>query len=109
MAITTDNGKLAIMELEDYWEPGLPISPGALGQDDQQQLLWGFPEILWGSAVTLGFVLDMNTRLYVYIKSHYSLTGGDLTTLMQRYLNELSGDMNGRLRKLVKDATDAMT
>lgn len=53
MAITTTNGKLAIMELDQDYEPGLPISPGTLGQDDQQQLLWGFPEILWGPAVAL--------------------------------------------------------
>ena len=51
MAITTTNGKLAIMELEDYWEPGLPLSPGAFGQDDKQQLLWGFPEVLWETEV----------------------------------------------------------
>jgi hypothetical protein len=53
MAITTNNGKLAIMEFGDYWEPGLPMSPGALGTDDQQQLLWGFPEILWGAAAAV--------------------------------------------------------
>ena len=47
MAITTPNGKLAIMEFCTMWEPGLPLSPGVLGQDDQQQLLWGFPEFLW--------------------------------------------------------------
>lgn len=50
MAITTTNGKLAIMELDQDYEPGLPISPGAFGQDDKQQLLWGFPEILWVDA-----------------------------------------------------------
>ena len=47
---STINGKLAIMELDLDWEPGLPISPGAFDQADQQQLLWGFPEILWGEA-----------------------------------------------------------
>lgn len=50
MPISTDNGKLAIMELDQDYEPGLPLSPGTLGQDDQQQLLWGFPEILWGES-----------------------------------------------------------
>lgn len=29
------------------WEPGLPLSPGSLDQADQQQLLWGYPDILW--------------------------------------------------------------
>lgn len=48
MAITTDNGKLAVMEWGDPWEPGLPLSPGTIGQADQQQFLLGFPENLWG-------------------------------------------------------------
>jgi hypothetical protein len=43
-----NNLKLAFMEWCQVWEPGLPVSPGALGQDDQQQLLWGMPESLWG-------------------------------------------------------------
>ena len=47
MAIDTDNKKLAVMEWCLVFEPGLPLSPGALGQDDQQQLLWGYPGILW--------------------------------------------------------------
>lgn len=51
MAITTNNEKLAIMEWCQVWEPGLPLSPGALGQDDKQQLLWGYPGVLWGEAV----------------------------------------------------------
>ena len=47
MAIDTTNEKLAIMECGQVWEPGLPLSPGTLGQDDRQQLLWGFPGVLW--------------------------------------------------------------
>jgi len=49
VAITTDNGKLAVLSLNNLLMPNLPLSPGALGQDDQQQLLWGFPEILWAA------------------------------------------------------------
>lgn len=54
MAITTDNGKLAVMELDLDWEPGLPLTPGALGTDDEQQLLWGFPEFEWASPAAPG-------------------------------------------------------
>lgn len=50
MAITTDNEKLAVIELEDYAEPGLPLSPGTLGTDDQKQLLWGYPSLDWSGA-----------------------------------------------------------
>ena len=50
MPIDSTNKKLALLEFEDVWEPGLPMAPGALGQDDQQQLLWGYPGILWGLA-----------------------------------------------------------
>jgi hypothetical protein len=51
MAIDTDTEKLAVLELGQVWEPGLPLSPGALGQADQQQLLWGYPGVLWQAAV----------------------------------------------------------
>lgn len=47
--ITTINGKLAIMEFGQFWEPGLPMSPGSLGQDDKQQLILGFPEVMWAT------------------------------------------------------------
>lgn len=53
MPITTDNEKLAVIELEDYQEPALvalPV-PAAFAQGDQQQLLWGYPGILWASSV----------------------------------------------------------
>lgn len=49
MAIDTTNKKLALMEMDQSYEPGLPVSPGTLGQDDQQQLLWGYPGVLWAS------------------------------------------------------------
>lgn len=51
MAITTTNGKLSIMELEDWWEPGLPLLPGSLGQNDRQELILGYWENLWGPYV----------------------------------------------------------
>lgn len=47
--IDTTNEKLSLMEGE-VWEPGLPLSPSTLGQDDRQQLLWGYPGILWEEA-----------------------------------------------------------
>lgn len=48
MAITTDDEKLAVMEFGDPWEPGLPLEEGAsFDQGEQQQLLWGYPGVLW--------------------------------------------------------------
>ncbi len=47
MAIDTDNKKLGVIEWDAVFEPGLPLSPGTLGQDDQQQLIHGYPGILW--------------------------------------------------------------
>lgn len=49
MAIDTKTKKLSMMEWCQVWEPGLPLSPGTLGTDDQQQLLWGYPGIAWGA------------------------------------------------------------
>jgi len=51
MAIDTTNKKLALIEWDNIWESALPMSPGTLGQDDKQQLLWGYPGILWTVAV----------------------------------------------------------
>lgn len=50
-APTTVNDKLALMEWGIPWEPGLPISPGALGTDDKQQLVWGYPGVTWEEQV----------------------------------------------------------
>jgi hypothetical protein len=60
MAIDTDNKKLGVMEWCSIWEPGLPISPGTLEQDDQQQLLWGYPGILWGTPTIGAGIHHMN-------------------------------------------------
>lgn len=48
-SISLDNEKLAFMEWGIPWEPGLPVNPGSFGQDDKQQLLWGYPDILWAT------------------------------------------------------------
>lgn len=53
MAISTINDKLAVMSMGNVLMPNLPMSPGTLGQDDQQQLLWGYPGVLWGAAAAV--------------------------------------------------------
>jgi hypothetical protein len=109
VAIDTINEKLALME-EDIWEPALPISPGSLGQDDKQQLIWGYPGLLWGAAALLTFVLDLNTRLMVFLRDYYGVTGGDLTTLADQYMDAMTdGDRTERFERLIQDATDSMT
>lgn len=104
MAITTINGKLAVIELEDIWEPGLPmVSTNTIDQADKQQLLWGFPEVLWAAGSALAFILDMNTRLFVYLRSVPRT--GDLTTMVCRDLAARSGNMDSRFKNLIDDAT----
>lgn len=49
MAIDTNTEKLALIHFGAVFQPPLPLSPGTLEQDDQQQLLWGYPGILWGA------------------------------------------------------------
>lgn len=43
MAIDTTNEKLALMELGQVYEPGLPITPGVIDTGDQRQFLWDYP------------------------------------------------------------------
>lgn len=59
--------------------------------------------------VVLTFVLDLNTRLAVYLRNLYSDPDLDLTTGIQRYLRSQTGDYSVRWRKLIQAATDAMT
>ena len=47
MAIDTDNKKFAAITFLQMWMIPMPVSPGALGQDDRQHLLAGYPGILW--------------------------------------------------------------
>lgn len=103
--IDTTNEKLALME-EEVWEPALPLSPSTLGQDDLQQLLWGYPGLLWTTA-TLQFILDMNTRIFVYLCSLYSAdpATSDNTALTRRYLDAATGDANARFQALISAAT----
>lgn len=65
----------------------------------------------WADAAvaTLAFVLDLNTRIAVYLRDLYSAPGADTTTLMHRYLAAQSGEYTARFKKLIQDATDAMT
>lgn len=46
-----DNNKLAFIEWCNVWEPGLPVMDliaTSFDQGEQQQLLWGYPGVLWG-------------------------------------------------------------
>jgi len=47
MAIDTINEKLALIEYDEVYQPGIPISNDGIDQADKQQLLWGYPGILW--------------------------------------------------------------
>lgn len=108
MAIDTNTKKLAVMELDDDWEPGLPLSPGTFDQSELQQLLWGYPGILWQTAAALAFILDMNTRIFAYLCSFYSvdMATSDNTSLTRRYLDtQLTGEHTARFRQLMDDAT----
>jgi len=47
MAINTVNEKLALISLLQPWNVPIPISADGIDQADQQQLLWGYPGLLW--------------------------------------------------------------
>lgn len=53
---------------------------------------------------------DANTALLAFLRTYYSSSNGDLTTLMRRYLNENPGtqkDVHACGKKLVTDALAA--
>lgn len=74
MAIDTTNKKLALMSFRRMGHSHLPISPGTIGQDDQQQLLGGYPGILWGAALPAG---DNTGGLYPWMVNRGPVTISD--------------------------------
>ena len=47
MALDTKDKRIAVMEWDDQWEPGLPDPDGSFSQQDRQQLLLGMPTNPW--------------------------------------------------------------
>jgi hypothetical protein len=110
MAIDTINEKFALIAFGRTTDPMmLPVSGGSIGQDDQQQFLWGYPGLLWAAGAALEFVLDLNTRIAVFLRDLYTEPAGDTTTMATRYMATLSGDANARFHRMIQDATDAMS
>ena len=62
--------------------------------------VWGDIGVIVGNTI-----LDINTRIAVFLRVHYSLPGADATGLVQRYLASLSGEYTARLQQLIRDAT----
>lgn len=65
---------------------------------------------VWANlGAALDFVLDVNTRVAVYLRDAYTMPGGDLTTLatykMLTYTT--TPEATARFKKLIQDATDA--
>ena len=60
MAITTSDDKLAIMEWDNIWEPGIPMLPNTpFDQGNKQQLLWGYPGVLWPTPILAAIVCSL--------------------------------------------------
>lgn len=51
MAITTANGKMAVMAINAPWLPNVYMTVDGITQPDQQQLLWQSPDTTWGALV----------------------------------------------------------
>jgi len=66
----------------------------------------GWAANTWAEAGAGGPVSgDMNSRLYLYLCTFYSVEG-DLTTMVRRYINEQgTGDMTQRFLQLIDDAS----
>jgi hypothetical protein len=64
----------------------------------------------WGAvaAIIIGVYNDMNTRLMAYARAKFSVSGGDLSSLVQRDLAARTGDYTARKQALIADATEAM-
>jgi hypothetical protein len=91
-----------------FWLFGPGVTPDATpGVDWRQAVGWGYLGIeAAGSVVVPGnAILDMNTRIAVYLRALYTAPGADVTTLIIRYLAAQTGEYTARFKKLITDAT----
>lgn len=69
---------------------------------------WGGSWDLEETAVTGNSILDLNTRLSVFLNAFYGTSADpdELTTILDRYLEEeKTGDYTDRLNETIDDAT----
>ena len=105
MAIDTINEKLAIMEFGDVWEPGLPmVATDTIDQADQQQLLLGFPGVLWA---VLEFIAGafINERLFAFLFPTYNERS--LESMVNQDLSGRTGSQTERFLALIAEANAA--
>ncbi len=63
MSIDTDDEKLAVMQWNMPFAPAIVLNETSpFSQGDKQQLLWGYPGILWGELIMgFGVLIDSIT------------------------------------------------
>lgn len=87
-----------------------PLPDATVAQGDRQHIALTYSGIAATAAAALAFVLDLNTRLWVYLADLYTVSPVDNTALVRRHLDgQTSGDATQRFKKLIDDATSAMT
>lgn len=64
----TTQGQFALLVFGRTTDPAnIPVSSGPFAQAEQQVLLWGYPDILWGAGVIIAAVDD----LVYFIQNHW--------------------------------------
>ncbi len=68
MSIDNYNEKLGLIHfLQPYQPPMLDVG-GSLDRDDRQQLIWGYPGILWGSRPAIGVGMQLGAAAHHFMK-----------------------------------------
>ena len=55
MAVDTDNEKLALMSFMQPWMLPLPWDTDGIGADDQQHMIWGYPDPEWATVAAAAY------------------------------------------------------
>ncbi len=84
MAIDTNTKKLSILEWDNVWEPGIPLSPGTFGTDDKQHLIWGYSGISWVAPVTTANFRGRRSELVTWADTSEFVTWADTREFVLR-------------------------
>lgn len=110
MALDTLQKRMAAINVGCPWRgPLVDASETGTNTGNREAAVYLYSGIAASGTVLLPFVLDINTRLWVYLGSVYGFSSSpDLNSMIERYLRGLTGDYNNRWKQLIQDATTAM-
>lgn len=107
MAADTDDKRYSLIGLALGFGRLLPVPQGDFHeQGDRQEFAQLYRGILasGGGPVTVPFMNDVNTQIFVYLKGTILLSSNDNTSMTRVQIDSLTGEATARLKAIIVSA-----